>query len=355
MEIVYAIIGNVNDFFFLHFYLKGRGFTLVRLKDIAEVCGVSVATVSRALNGLTNENRERTAFICQTARDMGYYPNAAARTLKTSRSNNLGILYEDRMNHEYFSSLFDELRREADAHGYDLTFLGQGGFSESNYYEHARQRNLDGVIVVQADYDAAGIIRLATSSIPTVIIDHTYDGCDCVTSDNRSSMDQIVRHVYARGHRRISFIQGEKGAVSRERLAGFYKACAELGIRVPVEYVREGHFHDPAGCTAFIRELLQMDEKPTCVLCPDDYSCLGALWLLESQGLRVPADISLVGYDGIRMSQMMTPRLTTYCQDTVQIAREVFTLIIDAIENPETHIPKQITVSGMLMEGETVR
>ena len=328
---------------------------MVRLKDIAEVCGVSVATVSRALNGLTNENRERTAFICQTARDMGYYPNAAARTLKTSRSNNLGILYEDRMNHEYFSSLFDELRREADAHGYDLTFLGQSGFSESNYYEHARQRNLDGVIVVQADYDAAGIIRLATSSIPTVIIDHTYDGCDCVTSDNRSSMDQIVRHVYARGHRRISFIQGEKGAVSRERLAGFYKACAELGIRVPVEYVREGHFHDPAGCTAFIRELLQMDEKPTCVLCPDDYSCLGALWLLESQGLRVPADISLVGYDGIRMSQMMTPRLTTYCQDTVQIAREVFTLIIDAIENPETHIPKQITVSGMLMEGETVR
>ena len=152
---------------------------MVRLKDIAEVCGVSVATVSRALNGLTNENRERTAFICQTARDMGYYPNAAARTLKTSRSNNLGILYEDRMNHEYFSSLFDELRREADAHGYDLTFLGQSGFSESNYYEHARQRNLDGVIVVQADYDAAGIIRLATSSIPTVIIDHTYDGCDC--------------------------------------------------------------------------------------------------------------------------------------------------------------------------------
>ena len=328
---------------------------MVRLKDIAEVCGVSVATVSRALNGLTNENRERTSFICQTARDMGYYPNAAARTLKTSRSNNLGILYEDRMNHEYFSSLFDELRRAADARGYDLTFLGQGGFSESNYYEHARQRSLDGVIVVQADYDAAGIIRLATSSIPTVIIDHTYDGCDCVTSDNRSSMDQIVRHVYARGHRRIAFIQGEKGAVSRERLAGFYKACAELGIRVPVEYVREGHFHDPAGCTAYIRELMRMDDKPSCVLCPDDYSCLGALWLLESQGVRVPADISLVGYDGIRMSQMMTPRLTTYCQDTVQIAKEVFALITDAIENPETHIPKQVTVSGMLMEGETVR
>ena len=327
---------------------------MVRLKDIAEVCGVSVATVSRALNGLTSESKERTAFICQTARDMGYYPNTAARTLKTSRSSNLGILYEDRMNHEYFSSLFDELRREADRNGYDLTFLGRGDRTESNYYEHARQRSLDGVIVVQADYDAAGVIRLATSSIPTVIIDHTYEGCDCVVSDNRTSMEQIVRYVYSLGHRSIAFIQGEKGAVSRERLAGFYKICAELGIRVPVDYVREGHFHDPADCAGIIRKLLKLEDKPTCVLCPDDYSCLGALWLLAAQGIRVPKDISLVGYDGIRMSQMMQPRLTTYRQDTAQIAKEVFSLMIDAIEHPETHAAKQITVSGMLVEGETV-
>ena len=328
---------------------------MVRLKDIAEVCGVSVATVSRALNGLTSESKERTAFICQTARDMGYYPNAAAKTLKTSRSSNIGILYEDRMNHEYFSSLIDELRQEADRNGYDLTFLGRGGLSERNYYEHARQRNLDGVIVVQADYDASGVIRLATSSIPAVIIDHPYEGCDCVISDNRASMEQIVRHVFYRGHTRIAFIQGEKGAVSRERLAGFYKICAELGLRVPVDYVCEGHFHNPADCVKFIQGLLQQKEKPTCVLCPDDYSCLGALWLLDAQGIKVPQDISLVGFDGIMLSQMIAPRLTTYCQDTVQIAKEVFSLIIDAIENPETHIPKQITVSGMLMEGETVR
>ena len=328
---------------------------MVRLKDIAEVCGVSVATVSRALNGLTNESKERTAYICQTARDMGYFPNAAAKTLKTSRSQNLGILYEDRMNHEYFSSLIDDLRREADRNGYDLTFLGRGSYSDSSYYEHARQRSLDGVIVVQADYDSAGIIRLATSSIPTVIIDHVYDGCDCVISDNRASIDQIIRYVYSRGHRRIAFIQGEKSAVSRERLVGFYKTCAELGVRVPVEYIREGHFHDAADSAACIRELLQLEEKPTCILCPDDYSCLGALWLLEAQGIRVPDDVSLVGFDGIRMSDLIQPHLTTYRQDTASIAREVFALLTDAIESPEKHVPKLVTVSGMLIEGETVK
>ena len=328
---------------------------MVRLKDIAEVCGVSIATVSRALNGLTSDSKERTSFIRQTARDMGYYPNAAAKTLKTCRSNNLGILYEDRMNHEYFSSLIDDLRCEADRNGYDLTFLGRGGIAESNYYEHARQRNLDGVIVVQADYEAAGIIRLATSSIPTVIIDHPYEGCDCVISDNRASMDQIVRHVYNHGHRKIAFIQGEKGAVSRERLAGFYKICAELGIRVPVEYVREGHFHDPTDCYVVVKTLLDLSDPPTCVLCPDDYSCLGALWQLESQGIRVPQDISLTGYDGIRMSQMLQPRLTTYRQDTARIAREVFGLMIDAIEDPDNHQSKHVTVPGVLVEGETVK
>ena len=201
---------------------------------------------------------------------------------------------------------------------------------------------------------AQSIIRLATSSIPTVIVDHAYDGCDCVASDNRTSMEQIVRHVYDRGHRRIAFIQGEKGAVSRERLAGFYKICAELGLRVPVEYVQEGHFHNAADCAECIMKLLQLKDKPTCVLCPDDYSCLGALWQLKAQGINVPEDISLVGYDGILVSQMISPCLTTYRQDTARIAQEVFNLMIDSIEFPESHVPKLVTVSGKLVEGETV-
>ena len=328
---------------------------MVRLKDIAEACGVSVATVSRALNGLTNENKERTAFICQTAREMGYYPNAAARTLKTSRSNNIGILYENQMNHEYFSSLLDALRTVADERGYDLTIIGRNG-SDSNetYYDHARRRNLDGVIMIQADFESTEVVRLANSDMPTVVIDHAYEGCDCVSSDNRASLERIVCHVYNHGHRKIAFVTGQDSAVMRERLAGFYKICAELGIRVPEGFVREGRFHDPERCTAIVRELLRGEEKPTCILCPDDYSCLGALWDLKAKGVRVPEEVSLIGYDGVRMSRMIRPMLTTYRQDTEVIAREAVALLIEAIEMPETHKPRQITVEGMLTEGETL-
>ena len=328
---------------------------MVRLKDIAEACGVSVATVSRALNGLTNENKERTAFICQTAREMGYYPNAAARTLKTSRSSNIGILYENRMNHEYFSSLLDELRSAADERGYDLTLIGRnnGGTGET-YYDHARRRNLDGVIVIQADFESADVIRLAGSDIPSVMIDHSYEGCDCVSSDNRASMERIVRFAFDRGHRKIAFITGQESSVMRERLAGFYKTCAELGIRVPEGFVREGHFHNPEECAAVIRELLRSAEKPTCILCPDDYSCLGALWDLKAEGVKIPEDVSLIGYDGVRMGQMIRPLLTTYKQNTGAIAREAVGLLIEAIETPETHKPRQVTVEGVLAEGETL-
>ena len=142
----------------------------VRLKDIADVCGVSTATVSRALNGLTQENNKVTAMIRRTAGEMGYVPNAAALTLKTNRSNNIGVLYEDQMDHEYFSSLLDALRREASRRGYDLSLVGDEGGSGINYLEHVRRRNLDGVIVIQADFDSAEVIRLATSAMPSIAL-----------------------------------------------------------------------------------------------------------------------------------------------------------------------------------------
>ena len=147
----------------------------VRLKDVADACGVSIATVSRALNGLAPAGSRLTAMICMTAREMGYIPNAAALTLKTSRSNTIGILYENQLNHEYFSSLLDGLRREARSRGFDITLFGGSGDGE-NYYEHARRKNLDGVIVLQADFESVEVIRLVTGPMPTVVIDHLYEG-----------------------------------------------------------------------------------------------------------------------------------------------------------------------------------
>ena len=328
---------------------------MVRLKEIAEACGVSVATVSRALNGLTDVNKERTAMICRVAQEMGYYPNAAARTLKTSRSCNIGILYEDRMNHEYFSSLLDKLRFAAEQRGYDLTLIGRSssGNSES-YYDHARRRNLDGVIIIQADFDSPNVIHLVRSELPTVTIDHVYEGRDSICSSNRIGAGRIVRYAWEKGHRRIAFVTGQGGEVTRERIAGFRESCAELGIRVPEGFVREGLFHNTEDCVRIILEMLQGEERPTCVLCPDDYSCMGVMWALKERGLRIPEDLSLAGFDGVRMTQIICPLLTTYCQNTEGIAAEAVNVLLDAVENPQNHRPGRTVVEGRLQEGGTV-
>ena len=328
---------------------------MVRLKDIAKECGVSTATVSRALNGLTDANNKTAAHICRTAKEMGYFPNAAARTLKTNRSYNIGILYEDRMNHEYFSALLNELRRCFEKRGYDLTFIRRFfDTEEGNYFERAQRRNLDGVAVIQADFNSADVMRLAAGSMPTVVIDHVYEGSDCVLCDNRASMEEIVRTVAGMGHTRIAFIRGEDSTVTRERTNGFYKGCAEMGIRVPQGYVADSHFHDPDTCIKAIDALLMRQDKPTCILCPDDFSCLGAMSHLEARGIRVPKDLSLVGYDGILMARMMKPALTTYCQNVEQLAQAASGLLLEAIEDAEHHIPRQITVSGTMILGETL-
>ena len=149
-------------------------------------------------------------------------------------------------------------------------------------------------------------------------------------------------------------IHGEIGSVSRERLAGFYKVCAELGIRVKEGYVREGLFADPENCVEIIHKMMQMEDRPTCILCPDDYSCLGAMLALESEGIHVPDDISLIGFDGINIGQLIEPKLTTYRQDVRKIAEEAINMLMDAIENPDDHQFRQVTVEGELIEGNTL-
>ena len=142
--------------------------------------------------------------------------------------------------------------------------------------------------------------------------------------------------------------------MTRERIAGFRESCAELGIRVPEGFVREGLFHNTEDCVRIILEMLQGEERPTCVLCPDDYSCMGVMWALKERGLRIPEDLSLAGFDGVRMTQIICPLLTTYCQNTEGIAAEAVRVLLDAVENPQNHRPGQAVVEGRLQEGETV-
>ncbi len=333
---------------------------MVTITDISKACGVSRATVSKALNGAADISQETAKRIRDTAAALGYLPNAAARALKLGRSYNIGVLFSDStgggISHEYFSRILESVKAEAERLGYDITFISKDlGRMSMDYYEHAKYRSCDGVVIASADFQDPAIIRLASSEIPTVTLDYSFDSRSSILSDNVRGMEALVRFVHSRGHRRIAFIHGELTSVTQKRLASFKKTCAALGLEIPPEYIRPAVYHDPRSSGLQTRALLALPQRPTCILYPDDLSYLGGMSELERQGLSIPGDMSVAGYDGIPLSQVLRPRLSTYRQGGEQMGRQAAQLLIEQIEQPETWIPQQLTVEGELLEGDTVR
>jgi len=157
------------------------------------------------------------------------------------------------------------------------------------------------------------------------------------------------------GHRRIAYIQGNKSAVADRRLAGFCKACMNKGIEVDPALLLAGDYHNPEKTYEMTKELIAMSDRPTCIFMPDDYSSMGGFNAIKDSGLSVPEDISVVGYDGIAYSQLLTPKLTTYLQDTASIGSEAAKQLISLIENPQTTFTEVITIDGHLIEGSSVK
>ena len=332
---------------------------MVSIKDIAKHCGVSTATVSKALNGQPDIGEETRTRILRAADELGYMANASARALKTNRSYNIGVLFVDPMHgglaHEFFSTVLDGIRSEAEKHGYDLTFINNlVGSRQTSYLQHCRYRGVDGVVIASADFLDPMVIELVQSELPVVTIDHVFNNRICVMSDNLRGMGELVRYVASKGHRKIAIIHGERTSVTQNRLTGFHRACEELGIEVPEKWIREGVYHDSESCRRITKELLSVPDRPTCIFFPDDYSWIGGVNAIHEAGLEVPRDISTVGYDGIPLSRIVNPVLTTWRQDTEKLGTIAAGRLIGQIEHPRTAILDREIVTGSLQKGGTV-
>jgi len=333
---------------------------MVKIKDVAEQCGVAYSTVSKALNGgkdVSTATRER---IIKVAKSMGYVPNTHARALKTNRTYNLGLLFADKtgvgLAHEYFSGIINSIKLEADKHGYDITFASNNvGLAQMDYLEHAKYRNFDGIIIVASDCTNPELVKLLESDIPVVIIDQQYPNKTTIMSSNVQSMEDMVEYVHSQGHSKLAIIHGEDTTVTRNRLAGFYIACENNGIHIPDSNIKEAVYHDAHMTFHKTKELLALKDRPTCIFFQDDYSYIGGMNAILSENLKIPDDISVVGFDGINLSQIVNPKLTTYRQDQFEIGRVACDKLIASIEKPHQFFPEQIMIPGKLIIGDSVK
>ena len=331
---------------------------MVTLKDIAKECNVSFSTVSKALKGSPEISEETINLIRKKAIEMGYHPNIAARTLRTSKTYNLGVIFEDktgaRFQHQYFAKIISGFQDVAQSKNYEITFMSYNRTKENDYYNHSKSRNFDGVAILSADFTNQRIKELVNSEIPTVTLDYSYDeNHTAVLSDNTKGMSDLVEYVIQRGHKKIAMIHGEDTLVTNERKKIFLDVCKKHNIEIPDYYFAEALYHDPMISAEATSILLSLENPPTCIFYPDDYSALGGIREINSRKMIPGKDISIVGYDGIMLTSMMIPPLTTYEQDGVKMGNLIAENLIKKIENSQQENTK-IIVSGRILKGGTV-
>ena len=332
----------------------------VTIKDVARQCGMSISTVSKVFNGYPDISAQTREQVLRVSREMGYQPNALARALKTNRSYNLGVLFVDEntsgLMHPFFAAMLNAFKAESEAHGYDITFINHNiGASAMTYLEHCRYRNVDGVCLACVDFYSAEVAELVNSDIPCCTVDHLFDNRACIASDNAGGIRLLLEHAVGLGHRRIAYIHGQRNSsVTETRITSFYRGAQALGLRLPDGYVVEARYGDAALTRERMLQLLNRPDRPSCVLLPDDASYFGALEAARTLGMRIGADMSVAGYDGIRLTQSLNPPLTTVYQDSEGMGRQAALRLIDRVEHPNTAPKELVTVPVRLIEGGTV-
>ncbi len=333
---------------------------MVTIQELSKLCGVSVSTVSKALNGYSDISDKTRALVIKTANDMGYFPNANARALKLKKTYSIGVLFNTLQNiglkNDYFAHILEAFKEEAAQNGYDITFIEHYiGRRKMTYLEHCQYRHFDGVCIMCADFENEEVIRLVNSDIPVLTIDYAFQKAYSIISDNYGGMKQLVNYIIRQGHTDIAYIYGVNSLVTRNRVDGFLDTLEDNGLTVPPEYLRESLYRNMLTAEEQTMKLLQLPNRPTCIIAPDDTSAMGVVSAIRKCGLQIVRDISIAGYDGIDSTQFIGIKLATVRQERDAIGRQAAKKLIEMIEKNSEVPLDTVFMKQTLMTGNSVK
>lgn len=312
---------------------------------------MSVSTVSRVFNGYDDVSPTTRERVLEIARKLDYAPSAAARTLVKQRSQLIGVVlftgYEHPdIHHPFFQEVLVGLKHGIGELGYDLLLFAteQPGSSRGrphSYLRRAEQHRADGIVVMGVDRADPEVDKLVRSDIPVIAVDIDVvgDHTSFVASDNIGGARLAVRHLHGLGHTRIATIAGPSATKpGADRTLGFRAEMRELGLTIPPGYEVEGDFY-PESAERAMQSMLALPEPPTAVFVAADMMAVGAIRAAQSAGLSVPEDLAIVGFDDIRVAELVSPPLTTIRQDMVGIGLAAGRALVEQIENPDVTPP----------------
>jgi len=327
------------------------------IKDVARIAGVSIATVSRCLNDpdrLKKQTRTRVqAAIVQT----GYSPNTLAQSFRRGKTHVIMVVLPS-VGDPFFTDVMRGIREVASGKGYSL-LINETQFNTMTADEVGAMivsRQADGVVLLASlsPFGTEILSSRSKRSLPMVIgcetISPELEGFPGIHIDNTAAAQEATDYLISLGHCKIAFICGQKSSLlTRDRELGYRESMKRAGIKIEKDWVIEGSL-TIEGAQKATRSLLKHPQRPTAIFCANDEMAMGCLHEVKSNGLRVPADISVIGFDDIRYAEILDPPLTTIYQPAEEIGRRVMLRLLHEIEQgpgsdarPET-VPHKLVI-----------
>jgi len=327
---------------------------MTTIRDVAERAGVSTTTVSHVVNGTRKVDPATAARVSAAIDDLGYRPNALARSMRRGQTHTVGIVIPDIAN-----PFFGDLARSLEDHmfdaGYSAIICNSDGDErkEVRYLDVLLSKKVDGLLLIAASQPSEGLRHLVESGPPTIVVDRELGDLPVsqVMVQNELGGYLAGRHLLELGHRDIGVIAGPGGlGTSARRLEGFERALDEAGVEIDEKRIYRGDFRAASGRAAMDSWLLR-GVPPTAVFAENDLMAVGALSSAHAADLDVPGDISVVGFDGIPFGADVTPPLTTVAQDTDEVAAAAVEMLFERLRDGDAaprlvELPVSLVVRG---------
>ena len=308
----------------------------ITIKDISRRLGISVSTVSKALNGYPDVSEDTRERIQELARELDYHPNIAAQSLRRGRTNKIGLLINNPLPFisEYIADIISGAALTAEPQGNNLVLYTTAVTHPEEIRRICRAREVDGLMVIFSPSPTV-IEVLNSERMPFIVFGRRVEqeGVSFVAPDNEAGAYVLTQHLIEQGHTRIGFTtRPSLGTVSDDRFAGYRQALADAEIPLRSDLVVETIIEEMSGYKA-MNLLLDLPEPPTAVFTFYDLMAVNALDAVHDRGLRVPEDVAIAGFDGLRSSLITKPRITTVQQPLNKMGQRATELLLNQIKD----------------------
>ena len=329
----------------------------VTIKDVARHTGLSIATISKYLNG-GNVLEDNRAAIAQAIDELGYHVNEIARGLKTSRAMTIGILIPD-LENVFCTSIVAHVENRLQRAGYSSLICDyrEDVALERERLDFLARKSVDGFIYMPLGNQEDIVARFLERSLPVILIDRPLPGlaCDTVLVDNMNAAYGAIEHLINHGHRRIGIIAGPPGIyTAQERLKGYRRVHEDFDLPIADDLILEGDYSVESGYRLMGR-LLDRADLPTAVFVTNYEMTLGAIMALNESPIRVPDELSIIGFDNQQLARIVKPALTIVVQPIKAIGETAAALLLKRLRDDRTGFPAIHRLKTSLVLGDSVR